>query len=472
MLRKLIVTSSLLSMSAAHALTLEEYLEQVKQNSLTYKSATTQGEASDAVAREADLITTPKLFASARSSADSLIGTPPVSMYNELRSNAFQVGVNQTFNFGLDLKLAVSASKYNLIGFNSSTQSPRYWDVQPGVEFTMPLWAGGFGSLVRAQEELTRKQNKADSYASFALSLQTIAEAENAYYALALAQERLEIQERSLGAGKNILSFVNGQKNKNLGETADVLQARALVEAYELQLKQAQNQLLKAERDFNKLLNKDVKAVVTKLDKVDFSKLRSIKHPTERPGDRFDVLAQKAQIDLAKASSDLVIERNKPQLNLMGGYKVQGRDSEKFSKAVSDVSNDHFGRYIGLQFSMPLNVKALNDARSGAQRLKEAANIKEANLEYSQNQDWTNIRETLQESQESLTLALAMEKAHKAKLENERVRLRQGRTTTYQVLLFEQDYTNAQASTLAIANQIIALDAQLKLFVVNPQGDK
>jgi len=472
MLRKLIVTSSLLSMSLANAMTVEEYLEQVKQNSLTYKSATTQGEASDAVAREADLITSPKLFASARSSADSIIGTPPVRMYNELKTNAFQVGVSQTFDFGLDLKLSVNANKQNLVNFSSNGQSPRYWDVQPGVEFTLPLWAGGFGSLIRAQEELTRKQNKADSYANYSLSLQTLAEAENAYYALALAQERLTIQERSLSAGKNILSFVTGQRNKNLGETADVLQAKALVEAYELQLKQAQNQLLKAERDFNKLLNKDLKAEVAKLDKVDFSRLISLKHPTTRPGDRFDVLAQRAQIDLAKASSDLVLERNKPQLNLMGGYKVQGRDNEKVSKAFSDVSNDHYGRYIGVQFSMPLNVQALNDARGGAQRLKEAASIKEANLEYSQNQDWTNIRETLQEAQSSLTLALGMERAQKAKLENERVRLRQGRTTTYQVLLFEQDYTNAQASTLAIANQIIALNAQLKLFVANPQGDK
>lgn len=472
MLRKLIVTSSLLSMSLANAMTVEEYLEQVKQNSLTYKSATTQAEASDAVAREADLITSPKLFASARSSADSIIGTPPVRMYNELKTNAFQVGVSQTFDFGLDLKLSVNANKQNLVNFSSNGQSPRYWDVQPGVEFTLPLWAGGFGSLIRAQEELTRKQNKADSYANYSLSLQTLAEAENAYYALALAQERLTIQERSLSAGKNILSFVTGQRNKNLGETADVLQAKALVEAYELQLKQAQNQLLKAERDFNKLLNKDLKAEVAKLDKVDFSRLISLKHPVARPGDRFDVLAQRAQIDLAKASSDLVLERNKPQLNLMGGYKVQGRDNEKVSKAFSDVSNDHYGRYIGVQFSMPLNVQALNDARGGAQRLKEAASIKEANLEYSQNQDWTNIRETLQEAQSSLTLALGMERAQKAKLENERVRLRQGRTTTYQVLLFEQDYTNAQASTLAIANQIIALNAQLKLFVANPQGDK
>lgn len=472
MLRKLIVTSSLLSMSLANAMTVEEYLEQVKQNSLTYKSATTQGEASDAVAREADLITSPKLFASARSSADSIIGTPPVRMYNELKTNAFQVGVSQTFDFGLDLKLSVNANKQNLVNFSSNGQSPRYWDVQPGVEFTLPLWAGGFGSLIRAQEELTRKQNKADSYANYSLSLQTLAEAENAYYALALAQERLTIQERSLSAGKNILSFVTGQRNKNLGETADVLQAKALVEAYELQLKQAQNQLLKAERDFNKLLNKDLKAEVAKLDKVDFARLINLKHPAARPGDRFDVLAQRAQIDLAKASSDLVLERNKPQLNLMGGYKVQGRDNEKVSKAFSDVSNDHYGRYIGVQFSMPLNVQALNDARGGAQRLKEAASIKEANLEYSQNQDWTNIRETLQEAQSSLTLALGMERAQKAKLENERVRLRQGRTTTYQVLLFEQDYTNAQASTLAIANQIIALNAQLKLFVANPQGDK
>ena len=123
-------------------------------------------------------------------------------------------------------------------------------------------------------------------------------------------------------------------------------------------------------------------------------------------------------------------------------------------------------------FQLPLNFKAVADAKAGAQRLKDSADINEQNLLYTQEQDWIDLRQSLSESKETLKLSRTMESAQKSKLENERSRLRQGRTTTYQVLLFEQDYTNAQASTLAIANQIIALNAQLKLFVANPQGDK
>jgi outer membrane protein TolC len=57
-----------------------------------------------------------------------------------------------------------------------------------------------------------------------------------------------------------------------------------------------------------------------------------------------------------------------------------------------------------------------------------------------------------------------MESAQRAKLENERVRLRQGRATTYQVLLFEQDYSQAQVSRVMTATELLSLKTQLKLY--------
>lgn len=52
----------------------------------------------------------------------------------------------------------------------------------------------------------------------------------------------------------------------------------------------------------------------------------------------------------------------------------------------------------------------------------------------------------------------------KIKLDNERIRLRQGRATTYQVLLFEQDFSQAQAGRVLAATELIALKAQLNLY--------
>lgn len=473
MLKKIVLTSSLVCGAFnANALTLDEYLNAVEENSLTYKAAKAQAEGSEYVVREADLITSPKLFALGRSSSDNKLPSPPMKLSDKTRTDTLQLGVSQTFDFGLDLKLSVLANKFNFEGYTGQGDK-KYWDAQPALEFTMPLWAGGFGRLVKAQKEVVKKQNQADAYANRSLSLQTLMQAENAFWSLSLAQERIKIQERGLAAARNIYNYVNRQKNKNLGETADVLQAGALVEGYQLQVKQASNELERSKRQFNLFLNKDSNAAVEELVNVDYKYLLAVRFSQERPGDRYDILAQKAQIELTKASSDLILERNRPQLNLMGGYTMQGRDRTDSYDAVSNsFDNDRSAKYIGVQFQVPLNLKALNDARLGAQRLKDAASIRDANIDYTQDQEWIDLRAKLDETQSALKLTMDMEKAQKLKLENERVRLRQGRTTTYQVLLFEQDYTNAQASTLNLANQIVAYNAQLKLYQANPKGDK
>ena len=83
---------------------------------------------------------------------------------------------------------------------------------------------------------------------------------------------------------------------------------------------------------------------------------------------------------------------------------------------------------------------------------------------YSQEQDWIDITSLFRDAQTSLKLAVSMEKAQKAKLDNERIRLRQGRTTTYQILLFEQDYLVSEVARIRAANQIINLKSQIQLY--------
>ncbi len=61
-------------------------------------------------------------------------------------------------------------------------------------------------------------------------------------------------------------------------------------------------------------------------------------------------------------------------------------------------------------------------------------------------------------------LAKEIEKAQKSKLSNERARLKQGRTSTYQVLLFEQDYCASQINAINSAAQFYVLLAQKKLY--------
>jgi hypothetical protein len=57
-----------------------------------------------------------------------------------------------------------------------------------------------------------------------------------------------------------------------------------------------------------------------------------------------------------------------------------------------------------------------------------------------------------------------MEQVQADKLSYERKRLREGRTTTYQVLMFEQDHSQSQLLRLRTALEVVSLNAQMKLY--------
>lgn len=474
MLKTIAVMGSIVMGSTASALTLSEYLAQVEKQSLAFQQGRVQAEGAELLSKEADLLTSPYFFAEGRHSFDTTLPAPPQSPSWEVKNEGmYSAGITQKFNFGLEAKLAYTLTKtsYEKPDFAAGVESS-YWDATPEIELKMPLWGNGFGRTIKAQAEVTRNQNLADQYGALATSQNLLINAEVAYWQLSAAKERLVVQQQALGAGQNIYNFVNRQKQKNLGESADVLQANALIESYKLQLQQAQNDVERAQRAFNTYLNLESSSPSPELEKVDYAQLQSIVIPEARPGERLDVKAARAQAALAKASSALVLERNKPTLDVIGGYALQGRGVEASKAFTNGNKTNHDSGYVGLMFNMPLNFSAVSDARAGAKRLQDSAEINERNLVYTQEQDWFDLKQRLAESQAALKIARSMENAQKAKLDNERTRLRQGRTTTYQVLLFEQDYSTAQASRILSASEIIALQAQLKLYSATPAGDK
>ena len=470
MLKTIVVIGSIVAGPVVHSLTLNEYLGQVEEKSLSYRQGKARSDGARLLSREADLLTSPYFFAQAKQNFDSTLPAPPQSpSYDEKNVGMYSAGLTQTFSFGLEAKLAYTLTKtrFSNSNFARGVES-KYWDATPNVELKLPLWGNGLGRTVQARTEVARSQNLAEQYGALANSQNLLINAEMAYWQLSTAKERVAIQEQALSAGQNIYNFVNKQKQKNLGDNSDVLQANALIEAYKLQLQQARNDVERAQRAFNIYLNEESTAAIPNLDMLDYATLENIVIPENRPGERLDMLAAKAQTALAKANSDLIIERNKPTLDIIGGYAVQGRGLESTRAIKNGSKNDYDSGYVGVMFNMPLNFSAVKDASAGALRLKDAAVINEQNLAYTQNQDWYDLKQRLSESKATLKIARSMENAQKAKLQNERARLRQGRTTTYQVLLIEQDYSNAQASRILSATQILALESQMKLY----QGEK
>jgi outer membrane protein TolC len=460
----------LLSEPSAHALTLNEYLDQVRGQSLSYRGSAEQSEGAGLKSREADLIFTPQLFAEVNAGHDGKPSTP--QMYDQIKNESYLLGISQQFSFGLQTKLYYQAGHSNFVDATAAINPSDYWDAAPKLEVSMPLWGGGFGRTAQANEEALRQQNMADKYSAEGTSQTILAGAEASYWKLSAWKDVVVIQEQAKQAAQSIYDYVVKKKRMNLGEEADVVQAKALVEARTLELQVAQNETVEAQRSFNKFLNKDAYAPVEGLEKVDYKALENLTVPQARPGMRADVQASEAQLAAARAASTLAYERNRPTLNVYGNYAMNGRD-EAFNEAMKEAGKtEQDTAYVGLRFNMPLNIGATSDAKSGALKTQRAAELNRDYALYSQDQDWINLTRGLQDARDNLRLLSRIEDAQKTKLEVERKRLRQGRTTTYQVLLFEQDYSQSALTKVKSAANILGLQSQIKLYQNPSEGGK
>jgi outer membrane protein TolC len=463
---KLLILLSVLSANS-YALTIDQYLDQVKGQNLSFRSSEQMIKATALQKREADLFFKPQFFFNAQKGYDSRLPNPPFLVFDQVRTERYQTGISQEFSFGVEAKFSYDMQKNEYKGITFASAANPYWDVVPTLEINIPLWGNAFARASQARQELSLQQRTLENRTAEAQAKRTLVDAEIAYWKLAATQESVKVQRKALDASNNIFNYVTNKRSKNLGEEADVLQAKALTESYKLQLAQAEIDERAARRKFNLHLNLDADAPVADLSSMDYTRLLTDPVPVSRPADRPDIRASQAQVALTRASSKLALEQNKPTLNVYGGYAFFGRDGRR-SEAMSQASYaDRETAYFGVKFQMPLNISAQADAREGARQAERAAELNHKYLVYSQDQEWVDLVSLFKDAQTTLKLADLMEKAQKSKLDNERVRLRQGRTTTYQILLFEQDYLASEIARIRAANQIINLKSQIQLYSSN-----
>ncbi len=454
--------TTLIATPAVWGVSLNQYLDQVKNQNNAYQAAEIKIKGAGLQKRESSLFFTPQFFLNAQKGHDSKLLNPPFLVFDVVRTERYSTGLSQEFSFGVETKIQFDFQKNQYRGVNFTSAPNPYYDAIPSLEINIPLWANRGSRASKAKQELTFQQRNLEQQSASADSQQMIVEAEIAYWRLAAAQESVTIQKKALEAASNIYDYTNGRLKKNLGEEADVLQARALSESYKLQLAQAEIEERAARRSYNLFLNQEADVPTPSLSGLDYTSLNDYVVPETRPGDRPDIMASRAQVALAKANSLVAQEQNKPTLNLFGGYSLFGRGTE--SEALKKAGYDRDSMYVGIKYNMPLNLSAQKDAREGAKQSERAAELNHHYLTYSQEQNWIDLTQKLKDAQLALKLATSMEKAQRSKLDNERTRLRQGRTTTYQVLLFEQDYLSAEVQRIRAATQIINYKSQIQLY--------
>jgi outer membrane protein TolC len=464
----LVFVSSLTSRAFAQTvnLSLSNYLNQVKKCNEGLQGSVMIATGALQRAGEGRLLTTPKFFAEGQYLKNRYDPnwSPIAGNSNTLQS--YQVGVSQTTPYGVQGKLYYNYQHQTINGISPLINSSQATATSPVLELTVPLARNWAGRETRASAQLITQQAYLTQYLEGYKIKMLIAQAESAYWRLAITRNIVGIQRDSLKRAQKIEQWVQKRAGLRLAEEADTLQAKAAVMAKELDIQVAMNDEKLSARNFNTLRGSNQDNVYEQL--CSYSKDVRPSLPAYF-GPREDVKASEAQEKIAIANAQLGIEKNKPDVDLYASYALNGNNPSSNAAVSQSFSLDYPSTAVGLRLSMPLDFWRLAKIRKGYTKEIKGATCQYKQKRFEDKRLWEDLVVKLKNVSERFELASQLEKIQLLKLQAERTRLSNGKTTTYQVLIFEQDYANSQISRLALQDEMLGLISQLKTFGVRDE---
>lgn len=448
---------------SAEVLPLTKFIDQVKDKNEGYKGSKLATEGAADRVGESDLLTSPSFFISGQWANDESELTN-ANMGKRTIYNTYQIGLMQQTPIGLSGKVYYDMSYTDIAGATTFyVPMPSYYRSKPAVEGTLSLWRNLFGKEVRSNQEAMEASAKAAEYQQSYFSKLTLADAEGAYWRLALARRLKQVSSETLGRAQKLRDWNSRRVRDGLGDRSELLQAEGNLRLRELEFKSATDEERGATLMFNGQRGVNSEKVDEILEglpdsKADFYKV------SNKAKVRDDVAAALEVTRASRAAAEAGAEKNLPVLELYGSYAYSGLDRESEKAVDKALKYDRPTTAIGVRFIVPLEVGDLTSAHSGYKKEAAAAEYKYQRKLFEQERDWQDLSVRYKEAKERLALAEAFEGAQKEKYDYERSRHSHGRTTTFMVLQFEQDFALAQATRLRIQGEVLGLVAQMKTY--------
>lgn len=448
---------------------LEQYLDQVRSGSQLFTSYKMSTEAAQERSDEFLLLTRPNLIADAqyqRSKADtgsSLTG-------DDNTSRVYSLGVQETTDFGLNAQLS-----YAVQSFSSNAALPPqfaqsgfvfqtdYATAGPQLTLTQSLWRNGLGAEIRAAQELASAQALNQKFANSFAQTEALAQAETSYWSLALSREQVASAREVLALTEKSQKWSANRERLELTDKSDLLQANAALLSRRLALQSALDGEKTAARAFNTARGVDSDAVAENLSSFDPTVIDKLQIP-KRVQFRDDVKASEQQKRIAAATARLGEEKNTPTVNLLGGIGLNGRDPLTGQAIDYSVQTNRPNYTIGVQANIPLDFSVTSHDREGYRRDVAAAETLYQRRVFEQERLWHDLTTQFTDAIGRYRISLDVEKANREKVTYERYRHDRGRTTLYQVILFENDYADAELARIRAQADVLNAYAQLRTF--------
>jgi len=460
----------------ASSLNLDQFLDQVRAQNQGFKGSLESTQAGQERSGEGNLALAPAFFANYQYLNDSKPPPIPIYNYDSQNINTLSVGFSKLTSFGLLAKLRYDVYENNIINISFPSSGPPgspsnstssfvnpFYQTAPTLELSQSLWGNGFGAATRANRDLIEAQALASSYnASFQTKL-ALANAEASFWRLASDRQSLLVEKQALTRAQDIYNRAIHREKLHLGDRSDSLQAEAALKLRSLQIQSTQDEARSAALSFNSARNLDSDAVPETLPSLGAEEVLALNSP-KRGGLRDDAKAAAEQIKITDANSALSRERDSGVFDVFGSVALNGRAGDLGTALSGPFNQGKPTAAIGFRLNVPLDPLVYRGIQSGWAKEKQAGELLLERKIFEDHAGWVDLDAKINEARRRLELSSTIEKIQKEKLANEETRLSQGRTTTYQVLSFEQDFLSAQVSRIRAQTDVLELLAQMKLY--------
>jgi outer membrane protein TolC len=384
---------------------------------------------------------------------------------NEGITQAWDLGVSEKFRTGTNVTLTYNWTYSHYIGslFFPPSATTLY-TADPQITITQPLWKDFNASLSKANEEFLEDSYKAQEINSRYSTLQILFNAETAYWTLALNREVVRLDKESLERSDKILKYNDRRVRMNVTDRSELLQSLADVKSKELILQTDIETLRQSSLQFNSVRNVAGDSVTEKLEPIDQYLQGGFSAEIKKVRDRADVLAAGLNAESQRAQAKASKIKVEPDISLNGTYQFNGIAADANTAYGTSFNGDHPYLTVGLTLKIPLDQGTVSKLNEGYQAQSAAAQATLERSKFDLDQDWIDLQKHFADAMYRLNLAKELEKIQGEKLHHERDRFTAGRTTSFQVLQFEDTFSAAELSRLRIENDLITLRAKARLY--------
>jgi hypothetical protein len=396
-------------------------------------------------------------------SADDGPSTSPVGRYG-----LADVVLQKPFSSGTEL----SASAGNTVrdsGEQGREQNQAEWELR----VSQSLWRNAFGRAVdlRRQGEVYELQSR--RFSSLFERQAFLLDVEGAFWDLLLAHKELAIREANLSRSVALERWVRERLSRFASEEADLLQVQSLRAERALDLTAAKDRLESARNQVRQL----IPGVAPLNWRVDLAALEAPRdpytlivpgNPALNPQDPVTLSALSTAYRAQQFSSEAerTEEGLRPVLDAYLSYGTRGINNRFDTSWTSTRGSDASAARVGVLFSLQLD-DALKQERILAARLSaeaEDSRARAAMLESSV--AWEELERVVANLRIQASEARALSALQWRKVQAERTRLEQGRSTTFQLTSFEVDAADSQLRLYRLLANLRKAESQARLFTL------